>query len=60
MSSDNGITINKKTFEVREVFGDEWRYGTIIAKGKNLKDAVEIAEEYMIENLVEYGIRFIE
>ena len=57
MSSDNGIIIDRKTFEVIEWQG-EMGGGSVIGKGKDLKEAVEIAEKYCRKNEIEYGIRF--
>ena len=63
MSSDDGFVINKKTFEV-------FYYGSgevmdKIGQGKDLAEAVEIAEKYEKEigngfgYGTEYGIRFV-
>jgi hypothetical protein len=61
MSADNIVWINKKTFEVKEGMSemtpDRMRS---IGKGKSLAEAVDIAENYCREELVEYGIRFYE
>lgn len=59
MSADNFIVIDKKTFKVYEgcaSTGEKWQIG----KGKNLKDAVKIAEDYLETNggYLEYGIFF--
>lgn len=56
MSANNLITINKKTFVVK-VVDAETGYGSIIGNGKNLEDAIEIAEKHIDE--VEYGIHFV-
>lgn len=58
MSANNKLTINKKTFEIRNVDA-ETGYGFQIGKGKTLEDAIEIAEKYMQEEIVEYGIHFV-
>ncbi len=58
MSSDNGLIINKTTFEVREWQGDGDR-SWIIGQGKDLDEAIEIAQKYCNEEIVEYGISFI-
>jgi hypothetical protein len=52
------ITIDKKTLEVKNVDA-EGSYGTTVGIGKNLEDAIEIAEKYMKEEIVEYGIHFV-
>jgi hypothetical protein len=57
MSSDNGIIIDRKTFEVIAWQG-EMEGGSVIGKGKDLKEAVEIAEKFCRKNEMEYGIRF--
>ena len=59
MSANNVITINKKSFVVKEI-DIETRYGNVIGKGKNLEQAVEIAQGQMKEGYVEYGIQFVE
>ena len=52
------ITINKKTFVVMNVDA-ETDYGGVVGKGKNLEEAIEIAEKEMEEEEVEYGIHFV-
>jgi LDH2 family malate/lactate/ureidoglycolate dehydrogenase len=59
MSANNMITINKKTYEVQNVDA-ETGYGNIVGKGKSLEEAIEIAEKEMEENIVEYGIHFVD
>ena len=67
MSADNYIYIDKKTFEVwscvaselegTEEIGLENQKSSLIGKGKNLEEAIKIAEQ--VNNyLVEYGIHF--
>lgn len=58
MSANNMITINKKTYVVKEVDA-ETGYGNELGKGKNLEEAIEIAEKEMKEQYVEYGIQFV-
>jgi len=57
MSADNGIVINKTTFTVFEWQGEG--DGREIYQGKNLEEAIDFAQEYCQENIVEYGIKFI-
>jgi len=63
MSADNFLLIHKKTFEVFSGCASNENIW-LIGKGKNLEDAIEIAEKYerdMIEDggpPVEYGISF--
>jgi hypothetical protein len=52
------ITINKKTFVVGNVDA-ETGYGSVAGKGKSLEEAIEIAEEEMKKEEVEYGIHFV-
>lgn len=59
MSANNMITINKKTFVVKNVDAETYA-GSIVGKGKSLEEAVEIAEKEMKENIVEYGIHFVD
>lgn len=58
MSANNMITINKKTYVVKEVDA-ETGYGRPIGKGKSLEEAIQIAEEAMREEYIEYGIHFV-
>jgi hypothetical protein len=64
MSANNSIYINKNTFRVYEHgchdndFIAEEEY--LIGQGKSLEEAIEIAEEFEKENMVEYGIHFCE
>lgn len=58
MSANNMIKINKKTYLVKEV-GAETEYGKVLGEGKNLEEAVEIAEKVMETEEVEYGIHFV-
>ena len=58
MSANNLITINKKTYIVKEVDA-ETRYGRVLGKGKSLEEAIEIAEKEMQNEYVEYGIHFV-
>lgn len=58
MSANNMITINKKTYVVKEVDA-ETGYGNVLGKGKSLEDAIDIAEKTMEEEYVEYGIHFV-
>ena len=57
MSADNGLLVNKKTFEVLEYQGEggPWKIG----QGKDLEEAIDIAQKYCQEEIVEYGINFI-
>lgn len=58
MSANNMVTINKKTFAVRNVDA-ETKHGNAIGKGKSLEEAIEIAEKEMKREEVEYGIHFV-
>jgi len=58
MSANNVITINKKTFVVKDVDAES-EYGIVLGKAKNLEDAIEIAQKHMREEYVEYGIHFV-
>lgn len=58
MSANNMITINKKTYVVKEVDA-ETGYGRPIGKGKNLLEAIDIAETEMEKEYIEYGIHFV-
>jgi len=62
MSANNIIYIKRKTFEVYyQPCADNEGLGELVAKGKDLEDAVRIAEEQKEEcgGVVEYGIAFI-
>lgn len=58
MSANNVLVINKRTFEVREEDA-ETGHGRPIGKGKNLEEAVEIADLHMKSEYIEYGIQFV-
>ena len=58
MSANNMITINKKSFVVKEVDADTG-HGILLGKAKNLNEAIEIAEKEMEKEDIEYGIHFI-
>ena len=57
MSANNFLEINKKTFKVRHLDADT-NDGSDLGEGESLEEAIEIAEEYLKENEVEYGIWF--
>jgi len=67
MSADNYITISKSTFEIRHCCAScPERKGTLIGKGKNLEDAINVFEKWHKEEEreygyfpIEYGIMFI-
>lgn len=58
MSANNCITINKKTFVVKNV-DVESRYGFVVGKAKTLDEAIEIVEKHMEDEYLEYGIHFV-
>lgn len=58
MSANNMITINKNTFVVKNVDA-ETGVGSIVGKGRNLEEAIDIAEKEMEREEVEYGIHFV-
>ena len=69
MSADNYLYINKKTYEVWSCVASRIsddindQKTVLVGKGKDLPDAIKIAEEYEQELMekglyVEYGIRF--
>lgn len=58
MSANNTITINKKTFVVKNVDA-ETGYGDVVGKAKSLEEAIEVAEKEMEDGEVEYGIHFV-
>lgn len=59
MNIDNWITIDKKTFEVLEFTGYGIKPITKIGKGKSIEEAIDIAEKYKRENLIEYDIKIV-
>lgn len=59
MSADNVLTINRKTFEVRDCWSEDISKGSLVGKGKSLEEAITIAQDYVRENIVEYGIIFV-
>ena len=63
MSANNELLIYKKDEKWEIVdkcveFDIETHSGFIVDKTNNLEDAIDIANEYMKENEVEYGITF--
>jgi len=62
MSANNAIFINKKNFKVYHhgCADNEFKSSKVdlIGQGESLGGAIEIAEEFEKENLVEYGIHF--
>lgn len=58
MSANNMITINKRTFVVKEADVDS-ETGRVVGKGKTLEEAIEIAENEMEKEHIEYGIHFV-
>ena len=57
MSANNYLLISKSRFTVKECDADTCD-GVRIGKGKSLLDAIKIAEKYLKNNIVEYGIYF--
>jgi len=57
MSANNFLEINKETFEVwdKDIETDN---GFLIGKATTIDGAFDIAEKYMKENIVEYGIMY--
>ena len=58
MSANNMITINKKSFVVKEVDA-ETGYGIVLGKAKSLEEAIEVAQKEIEKGNVEYGIHFV-
>ena len=58
MSANNMITINKRTFEVKEIDADT-ETGRAVGKGKTLEEAIEIADREIKKEYIEYGIHFV-
>ncbi len=63
MSSNNELTINRKTFEVFYNACVDNNELELVGKGENLEEAVGIAIKYIEEELggglyLEFGIRF--
>ena len=59
MSANNFIKINRKDFTVSDCDA-ETGAGILINKVKTLDEAINIAQKYQKENIVEYGIQFID
>ncbi|MEK7127796.1 MAG: hypothetical protein AAB838_03690 [Patescibacteria group bacterium] len=57
MSANNYLKIDRKKFTVSDCDAES-ENGHKIGQGKNLEEAIDIAEEYQAENIVEYGIHF--
>jgi len=58
MSANNLVTINKKTFVVKNVDA-ETGFGSVVGEGRSLEEAIDMAEKEIEEEDVEYGIRFV-
>ena len=63
MSANNQIVIDVKTFKVYEDICVDNLFrredAPIIGIGEDLVEAIKIAQKFIKENIVEYGIRFI-
>lgn len=59
MSANNYLKIDRKKFVVSDCDAESG-YGRKIGQGENLEDAIDIAQKYQEENIVEYGINFID
>ena len=62
MSANNEIAINRRTFVVYYFPSVDNDNKELIGKGKDLEEAVDMAQGYIEKELlgyVEYGIRFI-
>ena len=57
MSANNYMKIDRKKFVVSCCDADT-DSGYKVGQGKNLDEAIDIAEEYQKDNIVEYGIHF--
>lgn len=57
MSANNLIKIDRRNFAVSDCDADTG-YGAKIGRGKTLEGAIDLAQEYQEQNIVEYGIRF--
>ncbi len=57
MSANNFLEINKETFEVWDK-DIETNNGFLVGKATTLGEAFDIADKYMKENIVEYGIMY--
>jgi len=57
MSANNSVVIFNDN-SVYEVDADTG-YGSKIGKGKNLEEAIGIARDYCMNEIVEYGIQFV-
>jgi hypothetical protein len=59
MSANNLIYINRRTFKVYyQDCADNDGLGRLVGQGKNLEEAVDIAQKFMEK--IEYGIWFVD
>ena len=58
MSANNFLEINKETFEVWDK-DIETLNGFLVGKANTLEEAIDLAEKYQREEVVEYGIGFV-
>ena len=58
MSANNFIQINRNNFSVTARDADTNSVIEKVGKGNNLGSAIDLAEKYYQDNIVEYGICF--
>ncbi len=58
MSANNYILINRKSFDVSLRDADTGGLLSKIKKAKDFSEAIDIAQEYQENEIVEYGIQF--
>lgn len=58
MSANNYILINRKNFQVSVRDADTGKLLAEINKAKDLDEAIDIAQKYQENEMVEYGIQF--
>jgi len=58
MSTDNYIYISRKKFTVVERCASDGKEIQLLGKGKNIEEAIDMAQERIEQGNVEYGIYF--
>lgn len=59
MSANNFLLINRKTFEVTMRDAENNYILMEVGKGKDINEAIDIAQKCLREEIIEYGINFI-
>jgi pyridoxal biosynthesis lyase PdxS len=59
MSSNNLIVVSNSKFTVTHNDADTGEVIELVGQCKNLEEAINLAQKFQEENIVEYGIHFV-